>query len=302
MKTIAGILIGIAQAFNAAFEAIFSSGFWTSLAMGFKGVAEAFGAALLDNLKGPINALQSAIQFPIDQATAKSNVESDRKTDAGYSDEITKAEQRVNDIPKDVPDTDPQVINARRILADVLQKATQFRDKLIGDEQTANMSLSDYQRAHAKDSPTFYGKTQDDLQKSSDKDVSGASAALASIKSIADAFNNGFAKAQLPGGILDTSGIEKQLNDIIARNLPSSSPDSPRPVAPNIPTRPGFDYKMPEGDRLAKVGLFVGGSTATPGLSEARRTAVATEATARGVARIVNVSGGRPGQTAAVYQ
>jgi hypothetical protein len=38
-------------------------------------------------------------------------------------------------------------------------------------------------------------------------------------------------------------------------------------------------YKPPDADRLAKIGLFVGGSPATPGLTEAKRTAAASEQT-----------------------
>jgi hypothetical protein len=51
---------------------------------------------------------------------------------------------------------------------------------------------------------------------------------------------------------------------------------------------------MPDADRLAKIGLFVGGSPAAAGLSELKRTAKATEDTAKYLWRMMNLSQTRP--------
>jgi hypothetical protein len=44
-------------------------------------------------------------------------------------------------------------------------------------------------------------------------------------------------------------------------------------------TAPLTHFKMPDTDRFAKLGLFIGGAPQTPGLTEAKRTAAATEGT-----------------------
>ncbi|HUB68014.1 MAG TPA: hypothetical protein VL981_11070 [Candidatus Methylacidiphilales bacterium] len=48
--------------------------------------------------------------------------------------------------------------------------------------------------------------------------------------------------------------------------------------------------KMPDPDRLAKLGLFIGGAPQTPGLTEAKRTANATEATVKKIGTLIDVT------------
>jgi len=45
-------------------------------------------------------------------------------------------------------------------------------------------------------------------------------------------------------------------------------------------------FKTPAADRYAKLGLFIGGAPQTPGISEARRTALATEAIKKGIDKL----------------
>jgi hypothetical protein len=49
-------------------------------------------------------------------------------------------------------------------------------------------------------------------------------------------------------------------------------------------------FKAPDADRFAKVGLFIGGAPQTPGLSEAKRTAVATEKTVKSLGQLIDVT------------
>jgi len=99
-----------------------------------------------------------------------------------------------------------------------------------------------------------------------------------SVQAMQDAFMEGMKKNKA----FDTTADGKSLLDLIAllqSRIPKAAPgDVPTPsagaAAPGIPS---LSYKMPEGDRLSKLGLFVGASPSAPGLSEARRTANATE-------------------------
>ncbi|MCE0498799.1 MAG: hypothetical protein LV481_12720 [Methylacidiphilales bacterium] len=52
-------------------------------------------------------------------------------------------------------------------------------------------------------------------------------------------------------------------------------------------TAPLDHFKTHDADRLAKLGLFIGGAPQTPGISEARRTATATEAMKKGIDKLV---------------
>jgi hypothetical protein len=76
--------------------------------------------------------------------------------------------------------------------------------------------------------------------------------------------------------------------------------------SPSLPAGPGesMKYKLPDGDRLEKLGLFIGGSPATPGLSEARRTANATEQSLKQLNVLTNLLGrdGLKTTTIARYQ
>lgn len=52
-------------------------------------------------------------------------------------------------------------------------------------------------------------------------------------------------------------------------------------------TTPNINYKMPEADQRARLGFFIGGAPAMPGISEARRTADATERTQKLLEKII---------------
>ena len=56
-------------------------------------------------------------------------------------------------------------------------------------------------------------------------------------------------------------------------------------------TLPGH-FKMPDADHFARLGLFIGNAPQSPGLSEARRTAIATEALVKKMDRLINSAKG----------
>jgi hypothetical protein len=74
------------------------------------------------------------------------------------------------------------------------------------------------------------------------------------------------------GNLLDSSKDVADAKAIIAKlraGIPVGS-DPQSPAGPTASQMTGFNYKLPEGDRLAKLGLFLGSSAAAPGLSELR--------------------------------
>jgi hypothetical protein len=187
-------------------------------------------------------------------------------------------------------------------LADILEQVPGFsgtvealRDRLSRGSETVNQGLD--QATKAGDSMTASGLA----------DVKGAASPLAGdiLKTLWEQLQTAMAAYTQHGNAIDTSTELKRIGDILGtlrKAIPApGDPAAPRTGAAGL-SGTSLPYKMPESDRLSRVGLFVGSSPATPGLTEARRTAQATEES-RGILRqiLVHFSNGSVQHDVAVY-
>jgi len=79
------------------------------------------------------------------------------------------------------------------------------------------------------------------------------------------------------------STLAKLRKDLQRTGVSGEDTGTKKPMQKSAP----FDhFKTPDTDRLAKLGLFIGGAPQTPGLSEARRTATATEKISKGIDKL----------------
>lgn len=164
----------------------------------------------------------------------------------------------------------------------------------LTDDKT--MDQRDRENA-AKVKPLFdvFGRessTGDSMMSSGSAKIAAASAPV--VQSIIDSLQkmkDAFIKGMRENKAFDTTADGKALIDIIRdlqSKIPQGATDPSKPPGALSGGAMPLALKMPESDRLAKLGLFVGGAPAAPGLSEAKRTAAATEKAAARLDQLVN--------------
>jgi hypothetical protein len=306
-------LAGIPDLLNAIDDQIFNPDKWTGIAQMLKGAAEAFGAGMMEAVKGPINAIISAANYLPDKAVARQALGSQLKIVGDLQKQVAADDSHIEGLGNQ-RDQHKWGTPEYQHFDELLKAAGERRDrdqneasKQVAAMQdmaaTAKESFSDYVASHQNDDITLGGKSHDQLVADSGTDITeGSAKASADLAPIGDAIKSIFSEGKGLQLFTDNPDLRARLADLykILSAIPKAD-DVAKRAAPAINEQTGYNYKLPEGDRLAKVGLFLGSAAASPGLSELRRTANATEATAKAVARIVNVTGGRPGQTTAVY-
>jgi hypothetical protein len=113
-----------------------------------------------------------------------------------------------------------------------------------------------------------------------------ASAALQSFQDI----KKNFKASTTFDASAETAQRTALIASLSAQGKAAAANSAQPPDTADAPSARSLAYKMPEGDRLAKIGLFIGGSPTTAGLSEAKRTAAATEKTSRSMDSLIQIT------------
>jgi hypothetical protein len=170
-------------------------------------------------------------------------------------------------------------------------KAGKLRDRIldevarlhrVGILLVRRLSLSDYIASNADRPATFLGQNADQLTQKGGQDFLGSAPKIQQgLDDLSQIFIDA-GKKWKSANIFDSTADHAQADILLAalagkiKGATDSALGAQNKGAVGTDAR-SASYKLPEGDRLAKVGLFIGGATASPGLSEARRTAAGVE-------------------------
>jgi hypothetical protein len=274
----AGMMQAVMQGLGAGIGAFFTQDFFDGLKSGFIGVAEAFGAALIENLSGLINDLISAANYIPARNNAVHALEGDARNineARAASKDADYAYNRINN-----PDSSPAQIEQAKQTAIAGHLALAKAAKQASDDLgLVSLSMKEYIAAHHNDSIQLGGLDANGLRGKSATDLGVATTKIKASMGVFGQSLVDIAKTMKKVSVFDTTADQASLGKLVA--------SLPQPAQPGSAVSPGaagasvnersLSYKMPDSDRLAKVGLFIGGSPATPGLTEAKRTAAATE-------------------------
>jgi hypothetical protein len=274
-----GILQAALQAIQKSLGVIFSPDFFSGLAQSFKGVAEALGAALLDALKGPINAIQSAISYQFDKHTAASNQRTAIEN-AGKFDKIADAAfKRANAIQ----DKNPEGAKREYGIADAATKqAGRERDNAAQYAQVASMNLPDYIKVHANDAVSFGGQTSDQMSTQGGQDILAGGAklqkGLGEIGKVITDEASKWKAAKFLDPKLFKDGASKILAELLG-SIQQGGADALASVksAPGATQQGSAALKSPDADSRARLGFFIGGAPGGLNQNDLKRTADATE-------------------------
>jgi hypothetical protein len=297
INTLVGAFTAAVQGLGAALGAVFSSDFWLGLAAGFKGVAEMFVGYLMSQLPQVFDGLQSisdhfkALATGQSYESYKKKREDDelkayiKQTGASFdqSDPVNQFDSIDN---KDVD----RLMDQRAHGVDPMYYSKANPDE-YGFPQLTRLSQIQ------KTGNSFLGGQANDFQRKGSSDIDAAKGLL---KPVGDAVAQAVAaavKSYQQAKVLDPGEATKDLATKLAQlnaSLDSRGGKDEEGEKKGVDTPAGASsslaLKMPEGDRLAKLGLFIGGAPATPGLTEARRTANATEKALRTLDTLVDVT------------
>ena len=278
-----GALSSLPDVLAGALQSVFNPDFMGGISQMFLGVAEAFGAALTKAVSGIIDLLSTTFEYLFAKAAnSRDIIDTALKMDV-QNQIVAAANKQANEAyaKGDVKG----YVDAVKVGNEAQQKATalDIKGKNMADAQ--DMSFSEYFAKHGLDktASNFASPMVAEQQGKADNDLkTGQGRLTAAVGPLADAI----AKARDTMLSLNLFGddipktvaaLEAAIARVKAAIPGADQSGAPKPNQPGGMGMPALSYKMPEGDRLAKIGLFVGGSPAASGISELKRIASATE-------------------------
>ena len=297
VNSLLGMLAEIPDVLVGVLQAAFNPELFQSISEMFLGVAQAFGAQLVRAVAKVLQTMSTALDYLIDKgqtthdlAQKNKDIEKDKRDIALQEETVAGSKKYAEGI------TDP--FDKKMALAaaqDEIDKLNDLKKRgpLKADTEAGqklfdrlNMSFAGYMQAHQDDNKSQVAEnTTEQLKRDAGGHVEeGYARFRAATQPVDDALKRMGKSVETMNVFGDALGAKtsKLGVDIAGLNAAvdadKGTPDDDK--KDDKKTAPGFlplSYKMPEGDRLSKFGLFVGASPSAPGLSEARRTAAATE-------------------------
>lgn len=270
---------GLEQAgrtFGDVIAAIFNTSFADGLGNIFIGIAERFGAAIVNALQKPIAMFQAVLAYP----DAHKQAVTDAKNFAGNVREaMDLADKHARAAQNFEAHGNTKAANREWTTSAGFRAAEEASNKQLKDAlATQNMGLGDYVGAHANDAVSFFGKSTADVDQKGQDDISkGAAELVPQAQNAFEAFKKSFADFKPADLFSDLPGASKKLADMLAK-AQSLGLELGKPVDSMVK---GFTSTMGAAhpvhiiaDSLARVGG--GGGYARASVSIAERAAMQT--------------------------